>query len=73
MDSKRSRQGTDEPAATDQRPQDAIHLVCEECGAVDYGEGLSAELTSQVDASHGFAIRSAEITVFGLCVHCRPD
>ena len=59
---------------TSESPQevaDAIHLVCEDCGAVDHSEGLLAQLGLHLAENHGFEARSAEVTVFGLCVHCR--
>ncbi|MDH3682674.1 MAG: hypothetical protein OEV40_22305 [Acidimicrobiia bacterium] len=50
-----------------------MHLVCDDCGAVEDGEGPISELIGHLEGSYGFEPRSAELTVFGLCRHCRPS
>ncbi len=50
---------------------DAIQLVCDDCGSVEHGQGLLAQLGQHLLESNDFEARSAEVTVFGLCVHCR--
>lgn len=50
---------------------DAIQLVCEDCGAVEHSQGLLAQLGQHLLEHNSFEARSAEVTVFGLCVHCR--
>jgi Fur family ferric uptake transcriptional regulator len=54
-------------------PDDMIHLVCEDCGAIDHHGGqFVAQLASHLHASHGFTARAIDVTVFGRCHHCLP-
>ena len=50
------------------------HLVCESCGAVsdvDCVVGQAPCLTP--DSDHGFTVREAEVTFWGLCARCQQS
>lgn len=55
-------------------PDEHFHLVCTSCGAVDHHIGsLVAEVSDHLDAGHGFAVDSVELTVTGRCARCRSE
>jgi len=53
-------------------PDDAIHLVCIGCRTVTHHAGEFVErLREHLDEHHGFLPHSTDVTVSGLCPHCR--
>jgi Fur family transcriptional regulator, ferric uptake regulator len=54
-------------------PDEHFHLQCSGCGSVEHHEGdLVARILEHLDAGHGFAVHAVDLTVTGLCAHCRP-
>lgn len=52
-------------------PDEHFHLVCRSCGSVDHHVGsLVAEVRDHLDAGHGFAVDTVELTVTGRCADC---
>ncbi len=52
-------------------PDDAFHLVCEECGRVDHHAGdLVGQVRDHLTAEHGFVPSSIDLTVAGRCSDC---
>ena len=53
------------------RPHDGVHLVCEDCGAIEEAEAvMAAQLSGRVESAYGFVARATKVTVFGRCAHC---
>ena len=53
-------------------PDEHFHLRCTVCGVVDHHVGsLVATVREHLDAGHGFATDSIELTVHGRCARCR--
>ena len=53
-------------------PDEHFHLRCTVCGVVDHHVGpLVATVREHLDAGHGFATDSIDLTVHGRCARCR--
>lgn len=69
---RQSRLG-DDPAGRWEviHPDDAFHLVCTRCGAVDHHVGtLVEEVRAHLRGGHGFDVEQVELTVHGRCPAC---
>jgi Fur family transcriptional regulator, ferric uptake regulator len=48
------------------------HVVCERCGAIVHvHDDALGDLRARVEETSGYALGSAELTLFGLCPDCR--
>jgi Fe2+ or Zn2+ uptake regulation protein len=53
-------------------PDEQFHLVCERCGNVEHHVGeLVQRISDHLEQGHGFAPRTVELTVTGICRWCR--
>lgn len=53
-------------------PDDHVHLVCTQCGAVDHHVGSAvAQLRQHLLEGHGFQATDIDLVVSGLCAACR--
>lgn len=52
-------------------PDDAFHLVCERCGAVEHHSGdLVDQVRQHLRSDHGFEPQVIDLTVTGRCARC---